>query len=1041
LWNQALEDWWRIHAYPLSPDRLSLFFRALNSFENFSELQKPLRVIRPPVLLPEVDASLDELYREWDAQKPNLQKLAEAWKQRSQDIFRILRDSKALSRGQKSAYSESKLDEMLARIHDWFTKEEPELDLEIIEYLSLASLEENSKPSQRRKDPELRDPIFVACQNLRDRIDDLVFRFKIRALLEASCFARDEIEKAKRKRRIMTYDDQLTRLHRALEDFQGPELAKNLRQSFPVAMIDEFQDTDAVQYAIFRAIYPAESESTLILIGDPKQSIYRFRGSDIFTYMRARKDAGNRGYTLDTNWRSTPELIQAVNAIFDFRKAPFIYEDAISFSPVQPAPTRKPEKEPPGSPVDSPFEAPLTIWKIPLDESGKPLNTGSAQEILTRATATGIAELLKDPKQRGIRAADIAVLVRTNREGQEIQAALREIGIPSVSISKDNIVHSEEAQGLVTLLLAIAEPGNRQFLRNALSSTLLDLTYPEMDRIWNDELEWQDWSESIRHLSEIWQAKGFMAMFHHLLDAHGIGERIAHRVNAERRLTNLMHLAEWLQEASKQHPAPSSLLAWFARQRAQPGIQETELRLESDEELVKIATIHSSKGLEYPIVFLPFLWNTRPIRDERSNLIEYHDATGNAWLDAGTQPDCRIAAHCLAEKERLAEDLRLLYVALTRARSKIYCAWGRVNRKNQDLSGLSALHYLLHSKQSSEQLDGTLPEGFSAGGNPIADLERLVERSGGNIEIVELPEPSEPSKAQTPEAHLASIELSEFKGHIATDWRIASFTGLTRDIHQLPHHGSPRSEEDPILNFPAGSRTGSFLHLILENLDFQGPVDLQAQDLWQRFAPRFNFESSTDRKVVTQWLENIVNTRINTAGFALNNLTMKQRLNELEFDFSLRQARISDLNRLLNENAQRPLEPINHEDFQGIMNGVIDLVFARDGRYSIADYKTNYLGGSLDDYLPEKLESAIFDRRYDLQYLLYTLALHRYLKLRIPNYRYTEHFGGIYYLFLRGMRPDDTQYRGIYQARPEPAIIEHLDEIVFARTSEPAFYA
>ncbi|MGH8560246.1 MAG: exodeoxyribonuclease V subunit beta [Methylococcales bacterium] len=1040
LWNQALEDWWRIHAYPLNPEQLTLFLLALESLDRFSELQRPLRVIQPPSLVPRVGETLEELYRGWDVLKSDLQALAATWQSRSPEIVRILKESKALSRSQQSDYHNKRLAEMLEKIHDYFERAERPVNPEIIAYLSLDSLDDHSTPVKRGKDPELKAHFFIACQALGERINELVAKFKIRALIEASGFVREQIETAKRKRRIMTYDDQLTRLYEALQDSRGPDFAHNLRQNFPIAMIDEFQDTDAVQYGIFRTIYGDANATALTLIGDPKQSIYRFRGSDIFTYMQARRDAGNAGYTLDTNWRSTPGLIRAVNAIFEFRVAPFIYHEAIAFFAVSPADSPDPSKDRSHPFDDRPAEAPLTIWKIPLNEEGKPFNKGPAQELLSKATASQIAKLLTKPKPAKTKASDIAVLVRTQYEGQAIQAALRERGIASVSIAKDKLYHSEEAGGLEMLLVAIAESGNRQAMRNALASSLLNLTYPEMDRIRADEEAWQAWSDNLKHLGELWRHKGFMAMFHHLLDSQGIGESIAHRGNAERRLTNLMHLAELLQEASKQHPEPSSLLAWFDRQRRQSGIRESEPRLESDEDLVRIVTIHSSKGLEYPVVFLPFVWSAKPIRDTKTNLIEYHDQSGKAWLDAGSSPETRKKAHCLAEKERLAEDLRLLYVALTRARSKIYLAWGRVNANNQDLSGQSALAYLLHSRQSAEDLDHALPAGFAAGNDLDADLQRLLQDSGGNIEICELPESDSRPEAVSEAWPDHRIEVSEFKGRIATDWRIASFTGLTRDVHQPAQQGSPRILDDPIMNFPAGSRTGSFLHLILENLDFQGPLETQAQALWQRFAPRFNFDSSTNPEIMTRWLGNIVNTRLNPRGLRLKDLPMTKRLNELEFDFSLRHVEISALNRVLHEHAGRALEAIETENFQGIVNGVIDLIFAHEGRYYIADYKTNYLGGSLDDYLPEKLADAIFDRRYDLQYLLYTLALHRYLKQRIAGYRYTEHVGGVYYLFLRAMRPEDTHYRGIFQVMPDQAVVESLDEIVFVQPLRQALH-
>ncbi|MGH8551802.1 MAG: UvrD-helicase domain-containing protein, partial [Methylococcales bacterium] len=736
LQKQALEDWWRIQAYPRSPDSLRLFLLALESLESFGKRLAPLLAIQAPGLVPEVRESLEELDREWLGLKPGLEALAENWKDRRSVIIRILEGSKALSRAQSSDYRKDRLAEMLERIHAYFEAVERPVDPEIIAYLSLDNLDQHSTPAKRGKDPELRDPFFVACQNLCDRINTLVARFQIRALKEAAIFMREQIEAAKQEKRIMSYDDQLTRLHQALQDSSNADLAENLRQSFPAAMIDEFQDTDAVQYGIFRAIYRHATSTALNLIGDPKQSIYRFRGSDLFTYMQARRDAGNRGHTLDTNWRSTAGLIRAVNSIFEFRNEPFIFHEAVGFSPVHaPEPAHRSNHGP-----DLSGEIPLTIWKIPPDEAGKVLGQTQARELLAKATAVEIAKLLSPSRATKIAASDIAVLVRDRYEAHAVQSALAQHGIRAVSISRENIHHSDEAKGLRILLAAVAESGNPQIMRNALACDLLDLNYAEMDRIWSDEEAWQSWTESLKQLNELWHRRGFMVMFQHLLDSRNIGAGIAMRANAERRLTNLMHLAELLQEGSKLHPEPSSLLAWFDRQGREIGIQESELRLESEENLVRIVTIHSSKGLEYPIVFVPFAWGAKPIQDHGNNPIAYRDASGRAWLDAGSLTQTRKKAHCLAEKERLAEDLRLFYVALTRARSKVYVAWGRVNRGSQDLSGQSAPAYLFHSRQGADDLDHALPAGFPADGDLNQDLARLLEASGGNIEIRDIPE-------------------------------------------------------------------------------------------------------------------------------------------------------------------------------------------------------------------------------------------------------------------------------------------------------------
>ena len=270
-----------------------------------------------------------------------------------------------------------------------------------------------------------------------------------------------------------------------------------------------------------------------------------------------------------------------------------------------------------------------------------------------------------------------------------------------------------------------------------------------------------------------------------------------------------------------------------------------------------------------------------------------------------------------------------------------------------------------------------------------------------------------------------------FSGRIATDWRITSFSGLTRDIHQTAHGGSPRSGKDPVLDFPAGSHVGLFLHLLLEQLDFQDDIERQSSELTNELAARFNLDADQVRDTVVQWVRNMVDTPMNPQGLCLHGLSGEQRLNELEFDLSVHSVDIDALNQVLDSAAGQSLENIAVEQFRGMVNGIIDLVFEYQGKFYIADYKSNFLGGSLDDYLPDRLRQAVFDRRYDLQYLLYTLAVHRYLRQRLDNYRYSEHFGGVYYLFLRGMRPEHGPACGVFHDRPGEQLIEQLDSELF----------
>lgn len=1032
LWSEALKDWWRKTAYDLSWQDILLFNNALDSIENFVRYQAPLRQTVNKTLLPESKDDLAAVFSRWHALKENLSSIARLWQQRKDEIIRILQHSPALSRAKNLEYHKDRLADFLNRMDLYFTSDNL---LEIpdgFKALSAQYLYDNSKKTKRDTDPDLRNVFFTDCEKIIDQQKTLQRDFRVAALKAATRYASERVEQIKQQSQTIAFHDQLTRLYGGLHGSQGDALAEKLRQRFPVAMIDEFQDTDAIQYGIFHKLYQPDPETSLIMIGDPKQAIYSFRGGDIFTYMRAKADADSSRYTLDTNWRSVPGLISAVNTLFTFRDKPFIYADAIDYHAVKPA-TEEEKQKPHALLLEKKQPvAPLSLWKIPLNDNGKPQSKSAAEDTLSKTTAAEIARLIRGGSdgsitigEKTVVPGDIAVLVRAGYQGARVRQALQTYNINAVTVGHDKVFESEEASGLALLLEAILNYYDRGFARNALSSNLLGLTYTDIAKIQFNENEWLEWIDGLKEFNRLWQHKGFMTMFQAMLQQLRIGQRIAGNDLAERRLTNLLHLAELLQQASKIHPGMDALLGWFKQQTESGDDEEAELRLESDEELVKIVTIHSSKGLEYPIVFLPFLWGCHP-RKTGDGLLDFHGSNLQAFLDAGSD---EIETHLkLAEKERLAEDIRLAYVALTRAKAKVYLAWGEVN-----LSAKTAMAYLLHDGQTPEELEHTLPNAFIENPNVDADLDRLVEKAGQTIVLSELPEIDGSAIEVTDKTQPMIQDPKPFNGKIATDWHLTSFSGMTRDIHQTPHGGSPRSTDDAILNFPAGSHVGSFLHLILEKLDFQGDIETQALEQTNQLASRFNIDAERYQETIAQWMHNIVMTPLNKQGLSLGDIAQEKRLNELEFDFSIHHVDIPALNRTLEQAAGQPLEKMEIDNFRGIITGIVDLIFEHNGKFYVADYKSNFLGGVLDDYQPENLRQAVFDRRYDLQYLLYTLALHRYLKQRLGDYCYDTHFGGVYYLFLRGMRPATGPAYGVFHELPDKALIETLDKEIFTQ--------
>lgn len=1030
LWQDALKDWWRRNTYALNPLHLGILARAFDGLDALLTQQRVLRDAHDKRVLPVLAGTLAQQFARWDSLLPALQRLSAQWQARQSELEDILLRSPALSRARTGDYGPDVLPASLALLDAWLRSHDL-LDVPArLHLLSAAALRAGSTPAKRDKDPALMDPFFVECQAVEESVQDILLGVRLAVLQDCTRAARAQIDAVKTATRSLGFSDQLTRLHEALHGAGGEALAQVLRRSFPVAMIDEFQDTDALQYGIFRRLYhgaPLQSEHaalSLTMIGDPKQAIYSFRGGDIFAYAMARRDAGASLYTLDTNWRSTPALIAAVNTVLQQRGAPFVFAEAIAFAPVAPAPKQH-------APLYESGHAtpPLQLWQIPADEQGRARSKRDAEAMLSAAVAQEIVRLLAASArgevslgEKRVEPGNIAVLVRDSRQGRTVREALMRRGINAVTAGRDNVLRSEEAAGLLLLLRGIVHCRDRGTLRAALASSLLGFDYTQIAQRQADEQAWLEWAQQLSVLNEDWQRRGFMVMFHAMLQSLGVGLRLAATPYAERRLTNLLHLGELLQQSARSSPGQEALLSWFEQQIAAPEEQETELRLESDEALVKIVTIHASKGLEYPIVFAPFLWGARPVsRHAGRACIQYHDLQEQAVLDFGVPSESALA---LADRERLAEDVRLAYVALTRACSRLYLAWGNVGYAD---AGSSALSWLLLSQRTpADLLLAPLKEALDDAGIAAA-LQALVAARPEAFALQALPVPDGSRYGESAAGVPLDLQAHAFHARIATDWRISSFSSLTRDVHQSAATSRSRVSQDAILQFEAGSHVGLFLHEILEHLDFQGDLRAQTLELNARFAPRYGFDARAQQETLVSWIRHIVLTPLTASGLRLATLPRSRRLNELAFDFAIDKVDLAALNALLDEYAGEPLQALQGEDLRGLITGVIDLVFEHEGRFYIADYKSNLLGNALQDYAPSLLRRAMLERRYDLQSLLYVLALHRYLQQRLPDYAYERHMGGALYLFLRGLRVEQGPASGVVHDCPPVSLIARLE--------------
>ena len=838
-----------------------------------------------------------------------------------------------------------------------------------------------------------------------------------------------------------SYDDLLLQLQRALEGAGGANLAGLLRHRYPAALVDEFQDTDPVQYDILRAIYGG-SDRPLFLVGDPKQAIYSFRGADLFAYLRARSELVTACHQLDTNWRSSPLLIRAVNCLFQRPARPFWYPQ-IEFQPVAPA-----AREMPRLKITGEEGTALRIWQLPFD-SETAIET--VRQAVAESTADEIARLISLGAQqramlggRPLAGGDMAVLVRTHDQAERIAQSLRSRGVNSVRTSQQSVFWSREAESLERLLLALLEPQRGDLLRAALATPLLGWDAGGLDELNRDDRELGRITSGFFDDHRLWREQGFIVMFRRLLIRQGIEKRLLEYVDGERRVTNLLHLAELLyQQESEAGNGMEALVKWLSRQRQESQPDENRLlRLESDSQLVRIDTLHGSKGLEYDIVFCPFLWDGGSGRAGDDPYLFHDPERGyRAVLELGSKRFQQDQA--LAQEEAMAESLRLLYVALTRARHRCYLPWGRV-KGSED----SALAWLLHS-QSGEGVTRAEP-GLQI---PLRvddarlqnDLAALVSASAGSIAWEAMP-----VDGVTPQQELGMPpglgQARRFSGAIPCRQRIASFSSIVLGHSEdLPDYDAlsstlstqePRSDQFDIHAFPRGAGAGRCLHAILEQVDFQ---DLTKPGVMPLIREQLQLHAIEPRwsPVVMELLERLMVTPLSPDGLTLNQVSRQRRLDEMEFHFPVQGLDPGRIQPLAERHGFSPhailiqgLGGVSSERLDGFMKGFIDLTFEWRGRYYLADYKSNWLGQGRESYQPEALHRAMLEHGYPLQYALYTLALHRYLRRRIDGYDYERHLGGVYYLFLRGMDPQSGPDSGVVAERPAFAFIEAIDRLV-----------
>lgn len=1039
------------------------------------------------------------------------------------------------------------------------------------------SVEALSKPSMLKGQKRVpQHPVFEHISDFLQASDSVEEDIRAAFLQQALAEIIQRREAEKQRLQYISPDDLLTRLANALSNDEQGLLASAIRKQFPAMMIDEFQDTDPLQYQIVDHIYPADlltsDQSTdeqslpvsdmkqdvsdtnvfsLIMIGDPKQAIYGFRGADIFTYIDAKRAVtAAKRFTLGTNWRSSAPMISAVNQLFNGANQGFLYQNDIPFQPVQAANADKHEQ----CVIADKTAASMHVWQIASPDG--PMTQTQCKALITEQLVAEIVKLLAqgDASQAHIKgkplvASDMAVLVRDRNEAKLVRESLRQAGIGSVFITRQSVFDSDFALDLYHLLVAVYQEKNERSIRSLLVGPFFGFSVQQVLQLNDDESQWQQLLQQIQRWKHQWLRFGVLAMLQQILIDNDLASVWRNKAwDVERLLTDYRHLGELLQEKSMQVEGPHRLLNWYRQQLSSE--QQSDgfrLRLESDEKLVQIVTWHASKGLEYPVVFLPFAVNYRESKD-----VIFHQDKG---LVLDLSPNSPFQTD--AQKEQLAEDIRLLYVALTRPVYRCYVGvydvkYGRTKRS---VLPLTAMGCLLN-------LDPDMAEQYEALSENLLTWQTHVNNHFPNAFNIEVLDPTADSQSdstsktqdssqpydnakqsvdsgqqnalRSAERHLeqcGELHARTFTGQIHRDWHVTSYSALSHNaasthiqpggtdeksasrisaitevnspqdttaqsfaeqqILAVAQHSSesflPNDEQHAltVANFPKGANAGSCLHYIMESIDFTQAAQ-QLPEVVESALATYGIDEQW-QPVALQWMQDVIDTPLlSEATFAalfneravtleqlptLGKIAEQQRLVEMEFFLPMQRVTASALTRIVqqhlreisvkssnqheslggNTKTESPTETESYNQMpqlhfspvQGVLKGFIDLLFCYQGKYFVLDYKSNWLGEGFADYHQRAMHDAMLSHHYHLQYLLYVLALHRFLAQRIPDYDYDVHIGGVVYAFLRGMQGANQEQtetlsinNGLYYQRPSKSIIEQLDELFAGEASK-----
>jgi exodeoxyribonuclease V beta subunit len=1035
--------------------------------------------------------------------EPLLQKTIANWEKDKNEILDIIKlnvSNNVLS-GNKDNFKDVNLTEYALRL-DALAENGLSIvskhDIAVIFIFSETGLSDARTDGSKDKNvPIPKHNFFTLCEDFRKAVS--AFSLDLKSDFHTHLIS--ELANRKKTENIQTFDDLLVGLRDALK--VNPLLKKTIREKYSAVLIDEFQDTDPVQYEIFNTVFmedPKKSKTdapVIFFIGDPKQAIYSFRSADVFTYFNAitSKSITSKNM-LDRNFRTQSQLVKDLNILFETKDKskfnPFVL-DEMEYNPVKESPESK------GNNRKLMIEGEeASALKICWTKAEKNIGIAVSKKDICRSVAAEITRLMNLSKDKKaflgndeIRPSDFAVLARSNREAVMMKDYLEKSKIPAVLQNTGTVFETDEAWQMEIFLRAVADPGNSGLVAAALGSRLFAVDSKLLADTGKDAAlrkKMDEWSNKFQKYHHLWSTKSFIRMFRTFLnekdiftDGNNVRKRLLKYGDGERTLTNLTHMAELLHEAeTSEKLGINGLLNWFMERRmnaeAHKGNEAYLIRLERDEEAVKIVTIHKSKGLEFPIVFCPFTAHSKSKSSEKD--FTYHDAELNRLFHFDEDETGDKYKH--TKLEDFAEMMRLFYVAVTRAKNLTYLYWGNITN-----SDYSALGYLFYAPSKSDPVSEDNPASEFDNyfdklkpelGNNRKFPPGVLETMGKKLKFkVDYPQPTGLPYSYVPENTELDPSEKIFTGHIETKWRVSSFSNLSKYCHEIDFAGDYEDDDDsekkrysnytvPETKGKASAKTfwslipkktaaadlGNCVHEIFEIIDFtsdDAAIGKKILPVLKNYFHKNNalgdqaFAPETLLEPAVAMIRNVLSEKLELQGeiISLKDIAPDTRVSEMEFYYPFDKFSIENVadaftkyssNSLLKNEFPAILKAdYKFTDLKGYMNGKLDLVFKFNGKYYILDWKTNLIRPHIQSYSLENITRKMVDSHFILQYAIYVKALDKLLKKELKNdYDYDRDFGGVIYLFLRGIggRLENGKQTGVYFDKPDRRIIAAL---------------